>query len=127
MSKTGKWIALAAACVAFNVGVAAAADEKPANVAGDWELTIQSPRGTRTPTVTLQQDGGALTGMYHSQRGDAPLSGTVKGKEVDFTVKLSMGGRDLAIEYVATVDGGNMTGKVQLGERGDQDFTGTKK
>jgi hypothetical protein len=126
MSKAGKWIALAAACVAFNVGIAAA-DEKPADVAGDWELTIQSPNGTRTPTVTLEQDGGALTGIYHGQRGDQPLSGTVTGKNVDFTVKLSMGGRDISIEYVATVNGKDMTGKVKMGERGEAEFTGKKK
>src|SRR6267142_582142 len=48
----------------FVVVVPAASAADSAKVAGEWNLTVESPNGTGTPSVTFKQDGETLTGTY---------------------------------------------------------------
>lgn len=98
-----------------------------ANVNGEWNLTVESPNGTGTPTVIFKQDGETLTGTYKGRFGEAPLKGTVKGQDIKFSVTISPQGQDLVIEYSGTVDGDTMKGKAKFGEMGEGTFTGKKK
>jgi hypothetical protein len=107
------------------VPTASAADA--AKVAGEWNLTVESPNGTGTPTVTFKQDGETLTGTYKGRFGESPLKGTVKGNEIKFSITISPQGQDLVIEYTGTVDGDTMKGKAKFGEMGEGNFTGKKK
>lgn len=97
-----------------------------ANVAGTWNLTVESQAGTGNPSVTLKQEGETLTGTYKGRFGEAPLKGTVKGKEITFGFKVSGQGGEMQIEYAGTVDGNTMKGKVKFGERGEGTFSGKK-
>jgi hypothetical protein len=107
------------------VPTASAADT--AKVAGEWNLTVESPNGTGTPTVTFKQDGETLTGTYKGRFGESPLKGTIKGNEIKFSTTISPQGQDLVIEYTGTVDGDSMKGKAKFGEMGEGNFTGKKK
>jgi hypothetical protein len=98
-----------------------------ANVAGEWNLTVQGPNGTGTPTVNFKQDGETLTGTYKGRFGEAPLKGTITGNEIKVSITISPQGQDLVIEYSGTVDGETMKGKVKFGEMGEGTFTGKKK
>ena len=40
------------------------------NVTGKWKLTLETQGGTGTPTVTLKQEGEALTGTYNGRFGE---------------------------------------------------------
>ena len=51
----------------------------PVSVAGDWDVTVQSPQGTTSVLVTLKQDGEKLTGLFKSPLGELPLSGLPTG------------------------------------------------
>lgn len=119
---------LAAALVAVLVAMAPkarAAD--PANVNGVWDLSVETPNGTGTPTVTFKQDGETLTGTYKGRFGETPLKGTIKGNEIKFSFTISPQGQDLTIEYSGTVDGDSMKGKARFGEMGEGNFTGKRK
>lgn len=107
------------------VPTASAADN--ANVAGEWAITVESPQGTGTPSVVLKQDGETLTGTYKGRMGETPLTGTIKGNDIKFSIKVSPQGQDLVIEYSGTVDGDTMKGKAKFGEYGEGNFTGKKK
>src|SRR6266545_751331 len=64
----------------------AAAQSSKVDVTGKWALTVTTEAGgTTTPSVTLKQDGEKLTGHYSSASlGEADLTGTVKGQQLDF-------------------------------------------
>ena len=98
-----------------------------AKVAGDWNLTVESPNGTRTPTASFKQDGENLTGTYKGALGEAPLKGTIKGNEIKFTVTVNTPNGELALDYSGTVDGDSMKGTVKFGQLGEGTFTGKKK
>ncbi|HKQ15453.1 MAG TPA: hypothetical protein VJT80_18590 [Steroidobacteraceae bacterium] len=104
-------------------GAALAAD---ANVAGEWDFTVETQAGTGTPHFSLKQDGSNVTGTYKGQLGEAPVTGTVKGNELTINFKVNAQGTDLAITYSGTVDGNSIKGKVSLGELGEGSFTGKK-
>ena len=104
-------------------GAALAAD---ANVAGEWDFTVETQAGTGTPHFSLKQDGTAVTGTYKGQLGEAPVTGTVKGNELTINFKVNAQGTDLAITYSGTVEGDAIKGKVSLGELGEGTFTGKK-
>ena len=104
-------------------GAALAAD---ANVAGEWDFTVETQAGTGTPHFSLKQDGSNVTGTYKGQLGEAPVTGSVKGNELTINFKVNAQGTDLAITYSGTVEGDAIKGKVSLGELGEGTFTGKK-
>ena len=97
-----------------------------ANVTGEWELTVESQMGTSNPHFSLKQDGAKITGTYKGMLGEAPVTGTVKGNEVAFTLQVNAQGTDLEVTYSGTVDGATMQGTVKLGDLGEGKFTGKK-
>jgi hypothetical protein len=62
--------------------LAAAALAADANVAGEWDFTVETQAGTGSPHFSLKQDGTAVTGTYKGQLGEAPVTGTVQGDEL---------------------------------------------
>ena len=114
--------ALACALVCLVVASPVLAQET-ANVAGKWELTTESPRGTQTSTFTFEQEGNVLTGTVVTQRGESPInSGSVEGNVVTFTIVRGMGDRSTEMTYTGTLDGDTITGSMST-PRGDREFT----
>ena len=127
MGRTLKFFVIfMASLVTLFVMVVPAVSAYATNVTGEWNLTVESPNGTGTPTVTFKQDGETLTGTYKGRFGEAPLKGTVKGDEIKFSATISPQGQDLQIDYTGTVDGDTMKGKVKFGDLGEGNFTGKK-
>lgn len=126
MMKNSYWLSVALACslLMVSVGRLAAADQ-PANVAGSWQYSVETPRGTMTQTLTIQQDGGAIKGTVKGARGEAPLEGTVDGNKINFTVKRETPNGTFTIEYKGTVDGDTMAG-TNHSERFDGKWTATR-
>lgn len=111
MKRKRTFLAWALACgvmLAWSGGAIAA--EESAKVAGTWEMTSQGRRGTRTQTLTIQQDGNAIKGTVKGERGEAPLEGSVTGNKINFTIKRETPNGSLTIEYTGTVDGDSLKG-----------------
>jgi hypothetical protein len=106
-------------------GLALAADDQPANVAGAWNMTFEGRNGTVTQSLKLVQDAGKLTGTLTSQRGDSPITGTITGNAIDFTVKRTTPNGDFSIEYTGTVDGDSMKGSFKMGDN-TRDWTAAR-
>ena len=115
-------LAVSAAAVMLST-TAIAAD---ANVAGEWDFTVESPAGTGTPHFSLKQDGGKLSGTYQGAFGESPVSGTVKGNEVSLVFQVDAQGMNLDVSYSGTVEGESMKGTVKLGDLGEGTFTAKK-
>ena len=105
----------------------ATSQDKPANVAGKWALTVETSGGTGTPTIELTQEGESLAGTYASQVfGEQKLTGTIKGSAISFGFTGPVQGTTVTVTYTGTVDAATMKGKVVVGDLGEGTFTGKK-
>jgi hypothetical protein len=101
--------------------------DKPADVAGTWNITVDIGGTTGTPSVTFKQDGETLTGTYSSQVfGEQKVTGTIKGNAITFEFTASLEGNAVKVTYSGTVDKATMKGKVSLGGLGEGTFTAKK-
>ena len=104
-------LGIALACgVLIVLGSEVRAADEAAKAGGTWELSLETPRGTNTQTLTIQQDGSTIKGTTKGQRGEAPLEGSVTGNKISFTVKRETPNGTFTIQYTGTVDGDSMTG-----------------
>jgi hypothetical protein len=111
---------------AFGTIIGAAAGDT-ASVAGQWNLTVQSPNGSDKPTMTFSQDGETLTGTYRgASGGGGPVVGTIKGNKIQFLIPNRPNGVSRPIEFVGTVEGTTMKGKVTIRGMEEGTFTGTQ-
>jgi hypothetical protein len=79
-----------------------------AAVAGQWEMSLQSPHGPMTVVLQLKQDGTKITGTCDAgQMGSMALTGTVDGKRVSFTVQAQ---EDQKFTFSGAVEGNKMSG-----------------
>ncbi len=96
------------------------------NTAGTWSLTVKSPGGELPVTLTLKQDGDALSGEITSaQLGASPITGRLSGNAVNFTFSLNMQGQQAPATVQCTVDGNSIRGSISLAGQ-SYDFTGTR-
>ncbi|MEM7079415.1 MAG: hypothetical protein AAF513_12375 [Pseudomonadota bacterium] len=96
------------------------------SAAGTWNTTINTPMGAQTGTLTLEVDGGSLTGKMAGAQGEMDIQdGAIEGDNLtwkaDITSPMAM-----TLEFSATVEGDNLNGTVKLGAFGDSSFSGTR-
>ncbi len=101
-------------------------DSSAIDLTGTWALEVDTEFGKRTPSVTLKQEGGKLTGRYHSQLGEVPVTGQVKEKTFTFQVTLTFEGNPVTITYTGTVDRSIVKGQLTFGDAAAGTFTGKK-
>src|SRR5262245_11063706 len=92
-------------------------------VAGDWELTIQSPTGTRSVPLTLKQEGEAVTGVFKGPQGELPVKGTFIGDELKFDFSIPIQGSSIDISMNGKLANDAVTGTAQFGGFGEGPFT----
>jgi hypothetical protein len=115
--------AAAATAKAPEATAAAPAGDK-VDITGAWNFQVETPAGSGTPTFTFKQDGEKLTGQYKGAFGEAPLTGSVKGNKVDWSIKISVQGQDATIKYSGSVEkDGTMKGTADLGDIGSATWT----
>jgi hypothetical protein len=108
--------------------MAASAAPQVPDVSGAWTLTVQSPNGTGTREVTINQDGSAITGYISSSMATGELRGSVEGDQIFFVAVVAMDSGDFEITYQATLQDGMMVdGVVDFGDYGGGTFTGKRK
>lgn len=121
-----KNITLYVAClVVAALPLSAIADD--AKVAGTWNLTLETPQGSGTPTLVLEQDGQKLKGTYTGRMGEMPVTGTVKESAITFSVKIAAQGQEFELVFNGTVDGDTMKGTVEFGPMGSANWSGGRK
>src|SRR5262245_27737450 len=94
--------------------------------AGAWELTIDTPQGPNTSTLTLKLDGDKLTGDLASQLGSSPVTGTFSAGTVAVTANIDIQGTSLQLGINGKVEADKMTGEVKFGDFGAFPFTATR-
>jgi len=124
MRRAPVFAALAAALAAtLAIGAPAAAQD----VSGTWDLTWETPRGAQTVTMTFQVDGMNVTGTAQMRMGEVPIkNGMLHGDQLMFAIEFGMGERTMTQNFVATVTGDTMEGRITT-PRGENPFKGTRK
>ena len=95
-----------------------------ADLTGTWSADVVLDAGSGTATFVLKQDGNALSGTYSGALGEAKVSGSVKGEEVEWTFESPDAGK---IVYKGKVEGDKIKGTVEYGELGKGSFSAVKK
>jgi len=98
-----------------------------ADITGTWLMAVKFGEINGTPTFTLAQHDGKVTGTFKGQLGDANVTGTVTGNAIMLSFKTERQGQDLDVIYTGTVDGDSMSGKVEFVGAGEGTFTGKRK
>jgi hypothetical protein len=106
--------------------VSPAASPEPAKVAGDWNVVLELSTIRGTPRLSLKQEGEKITGAYIGRYGESPLEGTVKEKEIEFTVRLNAEGAETAGYFTGVVDGDRMGGAVAFEGAGEGTWTASR-
>jgi len=98
------------------------------NVTGDWEFTVDNPRGEMTSDVKFVQDGEKLVVTMKGPRGNEITGqGTVKGNEIEWSVTRSTPRGEMKVTYKGKVEGDTMTGEVQMGRFGSSEWRAIRK
>lgn len=97
------------------------------DVTGDWQMTVETPRGEMTSDVHFDQDGERLTVTMVGPEGDEISGeGTVRGSEIEWTVTRSTPRGEMTMTYTGTVEGNMMSGDVQFGDFGSAEWKATR-
>jgi hypothetical protein len=98
------------------------------NISGAWDFAVETQAGAGSPTFTFKQEGENLSGTYKGQFGEAPLTGTVKGDDVKFSIKISAQGQNMTVTYAGKITGkDSMKGTAAFGELGEGTWTAKRK
>jgi L-seryl-tRNA(Ser) seleniumtransferase len=105
---------------------AALVSAAPANIAGQWQFTVELTVGTGRPLVTFRQDGEKITGTYEGRYGKSNLEGTVKENHVEFTVTLVAEGTTVSGVFSGICENDRMSGDVEYEGAGDGTWTAVR-
>lgn len=95
------------------------------SVDGTWEVTISTPMGEQKATVTLNSDGGKLSGKMDSALGSDTFEGTVDGDKVAWEMDIT-NPMPMTLKISATVSGDEVSGEVGLGMFGTAPMSGKR-
>ena len=96
------------------------------DVDGVWDMVTNTPMGQQKGTLTVQSDGGKLTGTLSGAQGSIEIQdGEVDGSSASWKVDITQP-MPLTLEFSATVDGDEISGDVKLGAFGNATFKGTR-
>ena len=94
------------------------------DVTGSWDMTINTDQGALPGTLTLQQDGEALSGSLISDQGTLEFDGgTVSENKIEWVVEVDAGGQFIEISMNGVVDGDMISGTMDFGGYGGGDWT----
>jgi hypothetical protein len=98
-----------------------------ADVAGEWDVTINSPQGSNQSLLTLKKDGDAWSGSLKGARGERALQDiSWKGNELRFAMKINFQGQDAVFTYVGTLEKGALKGTADFAGMATGDWSAVR-
>jgi|SRR5579871_2678715 len=96
-----------------------------ADISGTWDASVVLDAGSGTATFVLKQSGETLTGTYSGALGEAKVTGSVKGADVEWSFDTEDAGK---VIYKGKLEGdGKIKGAVEYGQLGKGSFAAEKK
>lgn len=90
---------------------------------GNWNLSMQTPMGTREVQLALTASGSDLSGNFSSPQGSSDVKGTVDGSAVTFSTTFTGAMGPMELKFAGTESGDEIAGTVQFGAFGSGPFT----
>jgi hypothetical protein len=110
--------------ILLNCIISSGTKAQQSKLTGTWNFSVETSAGSGSPIFVFNQETEtSFTGTYKGQLGEAPVKGTINGKEVKFSFTVS----DNLIEYTGTWEGNYIKGSVKLGTTAEGTFTAIKK
>jgi len=95
-------------------------------VDGNWNITMSTPMGDRTATLSLASSGSTLTGTQAADGNSGEIfDGAVKGDEVSWKISI-VDPMPLTLEFTGKVAGDSISGDMGIGPMGSFPFTGKR-
>jgi len=93
----------------------------PPTLTGKWTMTLEMQMGTASPAIELVQDAEKITGVYAGRYGKFPLTGTLKGRALQFTFTMNAEGTDVVMSFRGEVaaDFQSIKGDADMGGAGE--------
>ena len=94
---------------------------------GSWDMSIETPLGTQTPTIVVTGDASGLMAKMVSPEGEIEATDVMFGDDgtLSFTVEIEAGGQQLSLAFSGMVDGDSLTGSFGS-DFGDMEATATR-
>jgi hypothetical protein len=95
-----------------------------ADISGTWSASVVLDAGSGTATFVLKQAGDTLSGTYSGALGEAKVTGSMKGDEVEWGFESEDAGK---VVYKGKLEGSTkIKGTVEYGQLGKGSFTAEK-
>ena len=95
-------------------------------VDGHWNITMSTPMGDRTATLSLASSGSTLTGTQAADGNSGEIfDGAVNGDEVSWKISI-IDPMPLTLEFTGKVAGDSISGDMGIGPMGSFPFTGKR-
>jgi len=117
---------LSAFAVALALVLAARGVLAQSGVAGDWNITFDTPQGPQTVAVTLKLDGDKATGQLSTPMGSMPVAGTATTDGFDLSSSIDLQGTAVKLALTGKVTGDTLAGSIKAGDFGEFPFTGKR-
>ena len=102
--------------------------QAPADVAGEWDVTVNSPQGTNQGVLILKKDADNWSGTWKSPRGERALQDiAVKGNELRFAMKVNFQGNDMVFTYTGMLEKGALKGSADFAGMATGDWSAVRK
>lgn len=92
-------------------------------IVGTWSVTVDTPNGKNSSSVTFTKDGNNYAGKVNSPMATAPIEMKkveLDGRSLKYSYTFSMGGnQQVSVEVDATVDGETYSGTANVGSFGN--------
>ena len=92
------------------------------DISGTWQFTVELDLGGGRPTFVFEQDGESLSGTFEGTFGEADVSGTIQGNDVEFWFEL----QGTKATHTGAVDGNTMSGTCDYDGIGSGVWAGEK-
>ena len=87
-----------------------------ASVVGSWDMTVESPQGSRPSLLVIKKEGDKLTAVAKGARGERPFENiSVKGNEITMVMTVPFQGQDMVITYKGKIENNQMKGEADFG------------
>jgi imidazolonepropionase-like amidohydrolase len=92
-------------------------------IVGTWSVTVDTPNGKNSSSVTFAKDGNNYSGKVSSPMATSPIEMKkveLDGKSLKYSYTFSMGGsQQVSVEVDATIDGETYAGTANVGSFGN--------
>ena len=91
---------------------------------GKWDVMMKTPAGDMPANATLSDTDGKVTGIFGSQLGEVPVSGTAEGNALKLTLVAQTPQGDMTVTMTGDLDGDNIVnGKAEVSGLGQMEWS----